>query len=109
MRSAGKYAPGERFSASNQSWKSTQIAAESIWTADCELNGGTFAREVRIRLDKNVDITYLGLIHLMKYVPYLYIWYAAPRQHLNNPARWYNVGVSQLELDQKTSDMFCHT
>ena len=108
MRSTGKYAPGECFSASNQSWKSTQIAAESIWTADCELNGGTFATEVRIQLDKTWIITYLRLIHLMNYIPYLYIWYAAPSQHSDNPARWYNVGVSQLELDQKTSDMFCH-
>lgn len=44
----------------------------------------------------------------MKYVPYLYIWNATPSQHSDDPARWYNVGVSQLELDQKTSDMFCH-
>jgi hypothetical protein len=44
----------------------------------------------------------------MKYIPYLYIWYATPSQHSDNPTRWYNVSVSQLELDQKTSDMFCH-
>ena len=64
--------------------------------------------QVRIWLDTNCIFTHLGLIHLVKYIPYLHIRYATPRQHMYNPAWWNDIGVCQLELNQKTSKIFCY-
>jgi hypothetical protein len=40
----------------------------------------------------------------VEHIPYLYKRRAASQQS-DNPAQWYNAGVSQLELDQKTRNI----